>query len=116
MRTDWFAVSRKGTVVKDDWSAVVRECRRAKREGTVISDGCARTVGALYHEALVSVTFSTTGAVPVDSHDLWSELFPDYDGLSGAAKTVADMMAVYLGNHAGRGPVPGWSSVWVGRS
>lgn len=99
----------------DDLALVLAECRKCKRKATMISDGCARTIGSLYQEHLIGLSFSTTGAVPEDTNVLWSELFPNYESLPRGTQTIADMMAIYLGEHAGRGPVEGWHNVWVGR-
>jgi hypothetical protein len=100
---------------RGDWAAVVSECRRCQRQGTVISDGCARTIAAMYGEGLLSISFEVTGAVPEDASALWAELFPAFARLPTPAQTVANMMNTYLANHAGRGPVDGWLDKWVGK-
>ena len=80
-----------------------------------ISDACARVIASQRYEGQWSLGYSfvSTGTVPEDGADLWRELFPRYYDLGPRDKAVADMLGTYLTAHAGRGPVDGWSSLWV---
>lgn len=96
-----------------DWKRIMAEVRLARRGGREISDAAARMIGAMYHEGALSVSFSSTGAVPQNADALWSELFPDWERLNRDERTAASLMLTYLVKHAGRGPVEGWSDLWI---
>lgn len=93
-----------------DEKAVFAHCRTTTG---LISDGAARTIASWWVSGPTGQSFVTTGAVP---EGVWDELV---DG--GAVVTTAppehaaalQMLRDYLTHHAGRGPVAGWSGVWV---
>lgn len=118
----------------NDEQAVFAECRAALIHGRVISDGCARTIAALWHggQASRAYAFASTGAIVADPYsddpadmaeataeapaELWRELFGPpaaYADLSADWRRAADQLRAYLTDHGARGPQPGWSSLWV---
>lgn len=102
------------------------ECNRAQADAEEISDGCARTIAAMYHEPgyPAGPAFSTSGAIS-NPTEVWEALFgcgvrkawknrPDsFYSSMGDEKILADMLGTYLVKAGPRGPVPGWSSLWV---
>ena len=101
----------------DDLGKCLAECRERQGRGREISDGCARTIAAMYHEPgfPAGPAFSTSGAIPEDPMDVWHALFGRgfYSGMTMDEKLLADMLGTYLIAAGPRGPVPGWSSLWV---
>lgn len=97
-----------------DFEKVAQAAREAQNMGREIFDGEARTIAALFHngQASPSYSFASTGAIE-DPTELWRDLFGDYSRLLPDEQLVADMMGTYLSARADRGPVPGWSHMWV---
>jgi hypothetical protein len=93
-----------------DENAVFTHCRTATG---LISDGAARTIASWWADEQFGLSFVTTGAVP---GGVW-------DGLTNGGTVVRQVndnhrlalekLHAYLNRHAGRGPVAGWSGVWV---
>ena len=100
-----------------DLEKCLAECRERQSQGREISDGCARTIAAMYHEPGFpdGPAFSTSGAIPEDPTDVWHALFGRgwYDSMPSHERLMADMLGTYLIAAGPRGPVPGWSSLWV---
>lgn len=96
-----------------DLGNVMREAEAAYgvRE---ISDGCARTIASLFHggQASVSYSFVSTGAIPTPFDDLIRDLWPTSPSDPGE-KLMLSMLGTYCANRADRGPVEGWSRLWV---
>jgi hypothetical protein len=95
----------------DDLTACVIACEAAQSEGHEISDGCARTIAALWRETLAGEEFVSTGIIKSDT--LWREFgstwaYEDEDG-----KLCLDMLGTYLANRESRSAVPGWHRLWV---
>jgi hypothetical protein len=86
----------------------------AKSGREEISDACARVIASWWHGGQKSLGYSfvSTGAI-TDASDLWRELFPDYSSLSDADKIAADMLGTYFTNAGTRGPIEGWSGLWL---
>lgn len=101
-----------------DQQAITRECRTARAAGEEISDGCARAIAAWYAVGMPSASFATSGAI-TDPSEVWRDLFTlrngtdMYPGMSADEKLPADMLGTYLTSAGPRGPVAGWSRVWV---
>lgn len=100
-----------------DDEAIHAECVAAQAEGREISDGCARTIASQWHSPGNSTAaFSTTGAIIGSIDALWADFFlPVRERRSESDKLAADLLGTYLLNAGPRGPVAGWSNVWVGR-
>lgn len=99
-----------------DFDNAVALSRAAEAAGQEIPDAVARVIASLYHEgqASVSYSFASTGAIPETADDLWREMWPSgYDGLSDDEKVLFGMFGTYALNRADRGPVPGWSRLWI---
>lgn len=100
-----------------DIIAIANECAAAHWEGREISDGAARAIAAGYQEGMPSASFATTGAIS-DPTEVWRDLFyvngrSMYPSMSTDEKLAADMLGTYLSNAGKRGPVAGWSGLWV---
>jgi hypothetical protein len=99
----------------DDLTAVLAECHAAQAEGREISDACARTIGAMYHNGQASpgYSFASTGAIS-DPTEVWRDLF-GFAGwpLTPREEIAGDMLGTYLTQAGPRGPVPGWSQLWI---
>lgn len=99
-----------------DEQAVMAELA-AVRDGEreVITDGCARTIAAWWHSPSTAdvpmSALSHTGAVDV------AGLLPLVERNKVGADTdtceALDALAAYARHHGDRGPVDGWSNVWV---
>ena len=108
----------------DDATAIARECRAAQDAGEEISDGCARAIAAGYAAGMgAGQSFASTGAI-TDPGEVWRDLFyvrgePMYPDMTPDEKLAADMLGTYLSaavadsEDASRGPVAGWSRLWV---
>ena len=107
----------------NDATAIQLECLRAQAAGEEISDGCARAIAAGYMEGQAGASFATTGAI-TDPTEVWRDLFylrgqTMYPGMSADEQLAADALGTYLiaavrdSADASRGPVAGWSSLWV---
>ncbi|OXM43417.1 hypothetical protein [Amycolatopsis alba] len=55
----------------------------------------------------------STGSIPDNPVRLWSQLEPDPDATTPAARRALGCLATYLLRHAGRGPVDGWAELWL---
>jgi hypothetical protein len=98
-----------------DSELIARECRTAVIERREISDACARVIASQWHngQASLGYSFASTGAI-TDPSALWRELIPDYDALQrGSDRDAANMLGTYLANAGIRGPVTGWSNLWL---
>lgn len=98
-------------------TAKIRDaCLAARDDGDIIPDACARVIASQWHCGNMSVSFSSTGAVTADPEAVWREMFlPEYDGaaMTPEDRLAADSLRTYL-EHAGeRGPVAGWSGLWL---
>jgi hypothetical protein len=103
--------------MSSDSQAIHAECFYASANDREISDGCARAIAAGYMSGIAGASFATTGAIS-DPTDVWRDLFyvngrSMYPGMSAAEKLAADMLGTYLGGAGKRGPVDGWSSLWI---
>ena len=80
-----------------------------------ISDKVARVIASWWYRGdhTDAAAFVSTGAVPTETAPLWRWLVPDYHALSPRERRAADYLGTYLIHHAGRGPVPGWTDLWV---
>lgn len=83
-----------------------------------ISDACARVIASWWYsgQASLGYAFVSTGAIPDNPSDLWQELFlKEYQGdeLSPRDRDAANMLGTYLQKAGPRGPVEGWSNLWV---
>jgi len=101
--------------VMGDSEMIMRECRAAQAESREISDACARMIASQWHSENATVSFATTGAITVDPETLWAILFlPEYNNdMSADDKLAADMLGTYLLRAGERGPVDGWSRLWI---
>ena len=103
--------------MSNDQEAVYAECRQAQAEGREISDACARVIASWWHNGQGSpgYAFVSTGAYG-SSTDLWRDLTDngrEYDRADADDRLALDMLGTYLLNRDDRGPVPGWSRLWV---
>lgn len=80
-----------------------------------ISDACARVIASMYHtgQASESYAFASTGAIPEESGYITRQLFPELDGLSADEMLILGALGTYLINRPDRGPVEGWSRLWL---
>ncbi|CNE77826.1 Uncharacterised protein [Mycobacterium tuberculosis] len=98
-----------------DMEKVIAECR-AKRGVQKISDACARVIASQYHagQRSLAYSFASTGAITDHPGRVWLEMFGTlYSGASDDDKLVMDMMGTYLIRAGKRGPVRGWSGLWL---
>jgi hypothetical protein len=98
-----------------DFETAVRNAITAMGQGVEIDDATARVIVSLYHagQASASYSFASTGNIS-DPTDVYRECFPgDYNSLTWDEQAVANMLGTYLVNRADRGPVAGWSKLWV---
>lgn len=93
-----------------DEIATFNHCRSAPG---LISDGAARTIASWWVDGQLGLSFVTTGAVP---DGVWDELTNGgtiVRQVNDNHRLALQKLHAYLNRHAGRGPVPGWSKVWV---
>lgn len=89
---------------------------RAKSGKEEISDACARTIASWYHDGGTSDTYAfvSTGAIVAD--DLWRQFTYNgelYKSADADHKLALDALGTYLLNREDKGPVPGWSNLWI---
>lgn len=106
---------RLAAIDSGDTLACARECADAFGNHE-ISDGCARTIASMYHNGgtSVSASFATTGAIS-ESTEVYRDLFDQlpYSQADSLTQLFMNMMGTYLTSAGRRGPVGGWSKVWV---
>jgi hypothetical protein len=96
----------------------VAECNAAQEEGRLISDGAARAIASWWREGRLGESFVSCGAIQ-DVEDLWRELTLTGNGMDCYAeattsdKFLLDKLREYLVAKGQRGPVAGWSELWV---
>lgn len=98
-----------------DQDAVYAEVEAKEGQGE-ITDACARVIASWWHngQASLGYAFTSTGAIPDDPSDLWRELCAaDYQRMAPQDKRAADALGTYLRAAGPRGPVDGWSTLWV---
>ena len=108
-----------------DAQVALANCQAAQAKGKEIDDATARTIASWHYDGQASdgYAFVSTGAI---APGLWRELFLNddhrvgkgtpgtyYQRLSADDRLMADMLGTYLIAAGPRGPVPGWSSLWV---
>jgi hypothetical protein len=107
-----------------DTIGIAREVERARREGRIIGDSCARAIAAQWFDSFYrgfvthGYTFVSTGAIPAslgNAWDLlgitdWTEAHDDHPD-----HPVVAALNRYLRHHGPREPVPGWADVWIRR-
>ena len=101
--------------MSNDERAVNIACQTAQSEKREISDATARTIASWYHDGQWTdgYKFVSTGAIS-DPTALWRELVITlYEGETPANRLALDMLGTYLLNAGKRGPVAGWSDLWV---
>jgi hypothetical protein len=99
-----------------DTQKIAAEVDAASAAGREISDACARVIASQWYSENAGASFVTTGAVVTDPDTLWRILFvPEYENgsMTAADKRAADMLGTYLVRHGQRGPVDGWSRLWL---
>ncbi len=101
----------------DDLTTVIRHATEAQARDEEISDACARMIAAMWHggQASDGYAFASSGAIS-DPDDVYRSLFgvATYAALPAEEKILADMMGTYLIRAGRRGPVSGWSRLWIG--
>lgn len=109
-----------GNAGSDDLTLAMQECQAAQAEQREISDACARVIAALYQDSEVGAALATTGAIIASPDSVWCSLFGglDHNGYTfyagmGREQLLADMLGTYLIRAGKRGPVPGWSKLWI---
>lgn len=87
-----------------------------------MSHGAARTVASWYHDGGLSATYAfvSSGAIATETtEDLWRELTDDgqlYAQADAEDRRALDWLGTYLiSRRDDRGPVDGWSDLWVGQ-
>lgn len=87
-------------------------------DGEEISDACARVIASWWHgdAAGVGYSFVSTGAILDSGTAVWRALTEDgklYDTADAFDKRALDYLGTYLVNAGQRGPVNGWSDLWL---
>jgi hypothetical protein len=101
---------KRYSITHGDAAAAFEHCRTATG---LISDGAARTIASWWTDGPLAQQFASTGTV---TEGVWDELV---DGGAVVQQVSAEhgdalrKLRDYLTHHAGRGPVAGWSGVWV---
>lgn len=83
-----------------------------------VSDACARVIASWYHngQASLGYSFVSTGAIPEEPSDVWHDLTDNgksYESADRDDREALNMLGTYLTNAGPRGPVDGWSNLWV---
>lgn len=83
-----------------------------------ISDACARVIASWYGtgDDTHVMRFCSTGAVTdeITPSELWHRLAGDhYHIVSADDKLALDFLGTYMQNRADKGPVEGWSDLWL---
>lgn len=94
-----------------DENAVFTHCRTTTG---LISDGAARTIASWWWaDDSVAMSFVTTGAVLDGVWNALTDRGAVLGQVTGDHRLALEKLHAYLDRHAGRGPVAGWSEVWV---
>lgn len=101
----------------DDHDKVQLHIDAAEEEGHEISDACARVIASWWASGMgVGQSFATTGAVTTPSDDVYGDLTDNgrlYTSASPDDKRALNWLGTYLLNREDRGPVEGWSGLWL---
>jgi hypothetical protein len=102
----------------NDTQRVYAKCNQAQLDGDVIDHGTARTIASWFQQSDgITDVFVSTGAIDVVRR-LWVALMDDggfdlYRGCDFATRFAIMNLAHYILTSGTRGPVPGWSDMWV---
>lgn len=108
--------SAMGGELSRDQAAVLVEVTAAQSEGREISDACARVIASWFSggDGTDGYAFVSTGAIPGDGYRVYRSLVGDsYQGHPAWLRVALDMLGTYLVRAGERGPVFGWSALWV---
>jgi len=93
---------------------VVRNCRAAQDAGHEIDDATARVIASWWHDGAAGYEFTSTGTVnPRVRRWLSDTIVSEYTALGEDDRLALDMLGTYMFRTPCRGPVPGWSALWV---
>jgi len=88
-----------------------------EESGEEMSDACARVVASWFAAGMgVGQAFASTGAIASPADDVWRDLTDNgrvYSSASPEDRRALDWLGTYLLNRGDRGPVPGWSDLWI---
>lgn len=96
-----------------DDEQIRREVRRAELTDEPINDACARMIAAQWHggQTTAMCSFATTGAIHSDLIGEVQELLPQFRDSTN--KGILQALGYYIQHRGRRGPVPGWSNLWL---
>lgn len=103
------------TEYSGDEAAVFTEVR-AKSGQEEISDACARVIASWYHDGGTSDTYAFVSSGAILADNLWRQFTNNgslYETADADNKLALDALGTYLLNREDKGPVPGWSNLWV---
>ena len=98
---------------KTDDEAIQDDITRAYAANVVIPDATARAIASQYHggQATALYAFTSTGAITTD---LLTEVYAELGDATN--RTHLRALTDYIIDYGStRGPVPGWSRLWVTR-
>lgn len=105
------------TLQSRDEIAVFTQCQAARKYGTVIGHGCARTIASWYASPAdpAVCAFVGTGAVgdPAALFAALTEHGAMYESGTARHRRALEHLAVYLLLREDTAPVPGWSDLWA---
>jgi hypothetical protein len=81
-----------------------------------ISDACARVIASWFVAGsnTEAMSFVSTGAIVGDTSALWRQLGGDiYNAQTPDDRLFLDFLGTYILNRADKGPVEGWSNLWL---
>lgn len=100
-----------------DTQKVALAIDQAEAEDREIDDACARVIASWWADGsdTVSYGFASTGAIQGSGVEVYRALVPDgaYDQQSAEDRRALDWLGTYLLNREERGPVTGWSDLWL---
>jgi hypothetical protein len=87
----------------------------ALADGDVISDACARMIASQWHGGQFSALYALASSGAIEAVDVSRELQGVQAVTQRPASHTAELnaLAAYVRHHGARGPVPGWSSLWL---
>jgi len=99
----------------NDHDRVMAHIAECEIEGREISDACARMIASWWHSGVGSpgYSFASTGAIS-DPTEVWRDLMgDDYWLVAPDDRKAFDYLGTYLVLAGERGPVEGWSKLWL---
>lgn len=119
MGEDWIGlghdpIGKTGGRPMSDQEKVARQVEMAEELGELIGDGCVRVIASWWAQGYGPLqSLTTTGAIVFGIEEEMSEARMLAGDVSPEDVRYLHRLADYVERHGERGPVAGWSNLWL---